>query len=475
MGILKNIVNAKVSGNVGSMNFRKRGSQTVVAERSYSNKSKGVGASVAQRMHRSRLANIVNFYRTITAIEARAWQNKPENTSDFNMLSKYNLANSPVFLTKQESAAGACVIAPYEVSRGGLVTLAQSFSTDGFNVGVNLGDEFVLAQNTLGAFSQAIIDNNMGWQNGDKLSIALLTHSMQPIAGISAPKVFVKYVEITLDVESTLNLMLIVNFADANATVDANGNLCCGADCSAAFAIHSRKAAGFLETSSQSVVMKNLADTIYVKYCSKAQMELAMASYGYQADVLLTPGDVEEVSPADVKVANITSVTYAGNPLSDGSTVQGNGALVIKGTDITRKNVVVSVAGIVFVPQASSDTEQSYSISTNGQLTIKVNDVVYLTATIQAAPANITSITFGTETYNAPQSNIVVNSGSGRTGSVSGTDLGEITCTGGTLSNLGGSATNRTFNFTVNKEGLAFTISVGDTVFLSGRSSGWSA
>lgn len=472
MGILKNLVNAKVSGNVGSMNFRKRGSQTVVAERSYSNKSKGDGASQAQRMHRSRLANIVNFYRVIAAIEARAWQNKAENVSDFNMLSKYNLAKSPIFLTKQEAVANACVIAPYEVSRGSLPTLVQSFVTEGFNVGVNLGDSFVFAQNTLGDFSQAVIDNNSGWKNGDKLSIALLTHSMQFVAGVNIPKVDVVYVELTLDVESTLNLMKVANLLAAAPGLDADGNMCCAGLCNAAFAIHSRKNLGILETSSQSIVMKSAADPIFIKYGSDQQKELSMSSYGYQADVLLTPGEVAEVAPADVKIANITSVTYAGSPLTSGSTIVGRGELVITGTDLTRKNVVVNVEGINFVPQTSTPTEQKYSVASSGQLTITVNGVVYITATVEAPPTGISKIVFANQTYNSPQSNINIDHGVSYSVRVEGSELGELTCTGGQLSNIGGDASARTANFLFPSGNNAYTISVGDVVAVSGSVAG---
>lgn len=469
MGILKNLINAKVSGNVGSMNFRKRGSQTVVAERSYSNKSKGDGASTAQRLHRSRLANIVNFYRVIAAIQARAWQNKGENVSDFNMLSKYNLAKSPIFLTKQEAIARACVIAPYEVSRGSLPTLAQAFVTEGFNVGVNLGEEFVFDQNTLGAFSQAVIDNNDGWKNGDKLSIALLSHAMQPVAGVSVPKTDVVYVELTLDVESTINLMMIANLVEAAPALNADGFMCCAGQCNAAFAIHSRKVMGVLETSSQSVVMKSAAaDPVLIKYSSDQQKVLSMASYGYQADVLLTPGEVAEVSPADVKIANVTAVTYAGSPLASGSIVDGNGELVITGTDFTRKNVVVNVAGVVFVPQSATSTEQKYSVSSSGLLTITVNGVVYITATIAADPSNITEIKLNEDTYTRPQSNLTLYRNTQYSGSVMGTDLGEISCTGGTIYRQSGDDTEKSFGFNASKDADSFTISCGDVVILSG-------
>ena len=160
MGKLKNIISTRISGNVGAMNFRQRAGEVVVAERVYTNKSKGDGATESQRTHRSRLANIVNFYRVILELEKKAWANKQGGQSDFNMFAKYNLANSPIFLTKQEAALGAAVIAPYKVSMGALEPLACSYDGNVFKTGVALGAAFAIANASIGSLADAIVTNN---------------------------------------------------------------------------------------------------------------------------------------------------------------------------------------------------------------------------------------------------------------------------------------------------------------------------
>lgn len=385
MGILKNIVNAKVSGNVGSMNFRKRGSQTVVAERSYSNSSKGNGASLLQRAHRSRLANVVNFFRTIKAIEARAWQNKPENTSDFNMLSKYNLAASPIFLTKQEAQAGASVIAPYEVSRGTLPSLAQAFETGKFNVGVNVAADFSLDTKTLGELSTAIINNNDGWQNGDKLSIAILSHAIKEVAGINVPMTSVAYVEITLDASSVLLCKDIPGISAGTLSFNSAGDLLVGATCNACFAIHSRKIQGVLETSSQSIVMKDSADVIFTQYSGAVQQDLAMASYGYQSEVLLTPGDVAP-TPAEQVVTNFAwnGASYTAPRTTDAATANMQISLAITGKYLGQ----VTATGATVVSVGGSDTMRTAVILTPAASTayaIKVGDTTIISGTTASA------------------------------------------------------------------------------------------
>lgn len=385
MGILKNLVNAKVSGNVGSMNFRKRGSQTVVAERSYSNSSKGEGASLLQRQHRSRLANIVNFFRIISAIEARAWQVKPENNSDFNMFSKYNLAASPVFLTKQEAQTRASVVAPYEVSRGGLPTLVQSFEEDGFNTGVNVAAGFAIATKTLGELSTNIIANNDGWRNGDKLSIAILTHAMKEVAGLSVPQTNVAYVEITLDSSSVLLCKDIPGIANGDLKINSAGDLLVGATCTGAFAIHSRKINGVLETSSQSITMADTADAIYTKYTDASQMEAAMNSYGYQGEVLLTPGEVAP-TPAEQVVDNFAwnGASYTTPRTNDAASANMQISLAVTGKFLGQ----ISATGAVVVSAGGSATMRTAVILTPAASTayaVKVGEETIISGTTAGA------------------------------------------------------------------------------------------
>lgn len=470
MGVLKNLVNAKMSGNVGSMNFRKRGSQVVVAERSYSNSSKGQGATEAQRMHRSRLANVVNFFKAIKSIEARAWENKAENCSDFNYLSKFNLATSPIFLAKDEAQAGASVVAPYIVSRGSLEGLVSAFDTTGFKVGVVVAENFSFANNTLATFSEGVIANNAGWQNGDKLSIAILNESYKTIAGLQIPMVSVQYVEITLDVESTKNMMEVAGVSTANCSCDANGNMYIGASCIAAFAIHSRKANGMLLTSSQSVILKTPADAIYTKYTGDAQKAKAMLSYGYQEDVLLTPGAVTEAQVVEPTIATISSIKYAGSAISSGATLEGGANLVIEGSDFKNDNVKVMVGGTAYVPTASSTTSRTYSLAQAGNLVIYVNGESYLTATVTAYVDGIqVTMKAGVE-FQWPLSNQHDYVNQSFIIYVKGRNLGAVTCTGGTIrSMIVDTPEEKSIDFVCPNAGnVAYTISVGNEVIYSG-------
>ena len=470
MGRLRNIIQAKVSGNVGAMSFRNRGAETVVAERSYTNSSKGDGASEKQRIHRSRLANIVNLFRVIRAIEARGWENKPAYVSDFNKFTSANLANSPIFLTKQEAQAGASVLAKYRVSRGSLPALAQSYTGSVFSLGIKLPQNYAINEATVADFSNNMIFFNDGWQLGDKLSIAQLKQGYVTIAGLTVPQVNVIYFEITLDAENTDIIGEMPNAGIVQLDVDANGNLKMLDGGDGAFAIHSRETSGQLLTSEQLLVLMNAANPITVKYSSDAQKKAAMDSYGYTEDVLLTP--FSEVTAEETIPAQVTEVTLAGVDLDNGGTYTEGGVLSIVGENLSRSAVKLYNGSDLYQPTAYSATEQTYSIGYSGNYRIEVNGETMYQFTVNVPEPEITSAVFGSQTYTQVpvQMEDPVDYSQNNSIVVNGSALGELTCSGGTLSNVGGSATQRTGSFRAN-EGASFTISVGNIVVFAGMGS----
>lgn len=324
MGKYSNVLSSRITGNVGAMNFRMKDGEIVAAQRSYTNKSKGDGASYSQREHRARLANVVDFFKAIALIEKRGWEGKKPNQSDFNCFTAVNLSASPVFLTKQEAELGAAVAAPYAASRGSLSVIPafyEGISSTAFILGLQMGEDAIdWDTETIGMFSARIINNNPGWQAGDKLSICAMDQIQRVVGGISIPQVEVTYLEITLDMESATLLDSIPNWniLQFDITNDDVLQILDGKD--AAFAIHSRESKGYLETSSQDVVVKNVVSPIYVKYTSAQQKQDAMDSYGYQEQALLDPNseNVEAVSPSVTINEIVLQVGATNYPVRDG-------------------------------------------------------------------------------------------------------------------------------------------------------------
>lgn len=355
MGKFTNMLGAQITGNVGAVNFRMVDGEMVAAKRSYTNSSKGDGASYAQRLHRVRMPNIATLFHQILLIERRGWENKKANQSDFNMFTRANLASSPVFLTKQEADLGAAVIAPYAVSRGNLSQIQAKF-TDDTEVGlnINLGTLSVDDWDTLtiGQFSERVVNNNPNWQEGDKLSVCRLVQIERTISGITIPQVEVTYFEITLDFNSTTVFIDIPNFGTLQpdaSNPDAQGNRWLhfqdGGD--GFFAIHSRESAGYLECSSEDLAVKNLFSEFYINHTSDAAKVAAMDSYGYKDLVLLDPNSEDAISiESQAFVNNCYASSPSGNyPIYDGAVVGNSTANVnISGGNFTSDNVKLQKA-----------------------------------------------------------------------------------------------------------------------------------
>lgn len=368
MGKFTNIVSAQITGNVGSMNFRRKDGEIVAAQRATTNSSKGDGASYAQRLHRIRIANIANIYRAIALIEKRGWENKGANQSDFNMFSKFNLANSPVFLTKQEAELGAAVVAPYAVSRGSLSPTNGRY-TGGtiFNFGLSIGEGAIDWDTiTIPDLSARIIENNKGWEYGDKLSACVCHQITRTISGVTIPQVEVVYLEITLDANSEQLVSDMGNWdaMQLDAANDHTLQFLDGGD--AAFVIHSRETAGKLLTSEQDMVLLNEFSELFVKYSGAAQREAAMQSYGYKDAVLLDPNSE---NADNVTVENfITKVYYLDQgpqTLSDGMEIPVDTVVgIIGGPNFNDENC--------YIAQGVNHTNFEWTDGTTGSVVMRI-------------------------------------------------------------------------------------------------------
>lgn len=348
MGKFTNIVSAQITGNVGSMNFRRKNGEIVAAQRATTNSSKGDGASYAQRLHRIRIANIANMYRAIALIEQRGWENKGANQSDFNMFSKYNLASSPIFLTKQEAELGATICAPYAVSRGSLTpTIGRYTGEKVFNIGINIGSSDIDWDTmTIPDFSARLIENNKGWQYGDKLSICVCKQVTRTLSGVNIPQVEVTYLEITLDANSTQLLSDMGNWDALQLDADNDRNLQFLDGGDAAFAIHSREVAGKLLTSEQDMILYAPFSELVVKYSGDAQREAAMASYGYKDAVLLDPNSENSSTGGTLaSIASVIASTSEGENIhiSNGIEITGGQYLAVNGSNLSASNVKVQL------------------------------------------------------------------------------------------------------------------------------------
>lgn len=314
------LVKGDLKGNAGQFSFRQVKGMTVASGRIYQNASAGDGATLAQREHRCKLANVVNFYRAIIEFEKRAWEGKPERVSDYNMFVKNNIVNNNIYLPKNYATAGACVPGRYVVANGHLkpVEISNLFGA-GINTiktGLALGEMPVGVEHTLGDIATAIVDNNQGYQAGDKITFGFIRRFNETFGNVTFPFISVEYIELQLDTANESLASDILKSANVSYSITDNA-LSFDGSVDGVFAVHTRMVGGMLQASNQLVVLP--ATQSANPYGTEAWIEACCDSYGYKGDVLIQPSDVASASAIRVQVTPVAG---------ENGTVSGGGQAV---------------------------------------------------------------------------------------------------------------------------------------------------
>ncbi|MCQ2300830.1 MAG: DUF6266 family protein [Bacteroidales bacterium] len=242
----------------------------------------------AQMQQRVRWSNIVSLYRVLKPMMKYAYEGKKRTQSDYNAFMSANITNSPVALTKQEAAAGACVVAPYTITRGSLPAVSLSASNEGWVTDIFVGEFDDWAGATVGEFAKAVINGNPGIRRGDQISFIRLTQMVNGTTGI--PYVILRKYEILMDPESNdlasnylpVELLGFEGSPD-NYKLEVINNGASGAFC----IIISRTTSGRTMVSTQQLQIVNMDDML-AAYSSAEQIAGAIASYGESEDVFLS-------------------------------------------------------------------------------------------------------------------------------------------------------------------------------------------
>lgn len=284
MGVLTGI-NTKLRGSVGKYTFKRLNGQTVVSEKV--DKKATPVRTPAQMRQRMAWDNIIAIWRSFTGNMRPSFESKPRTRSDYNEFMSANIAGNRIYLTREIALQGGAVAAPYQVTRGSLPTIEVNFGADQVPVtNIAMGGVTIGASTTLRTFSQAILENNPEWNNGDQLSIFWLKQSTTS-GGV--PMVTTVCKEITLDQND--DGTLLGDLVDANLLATVDGKLGMGGTVNGGVAfVHSRKTVGKTRVSTQRIVCNN---PIMPQYSSETAYDAAVTSYGgFNQDYFLTPNDI---------------------------------------------------------------------------------------------------------------------------------------------------------------------------------------
>lgn len=266
----------------------------------------------AQMNQRVKWSNLVNFYRVNASWMKYAYETRKTNQSEYNKFMSLNVTDSRIFLTKQQAAAGACVVYPYLITQGSLPTIETIPYSVGWQSNIILDDHTTfLADTTVAEFSQNILRNNPGIQEGDQLSFIRFTQLTNADSGI--PYVVIRKYEILIKSNGTglLKDYLPLAYIDSNESNSDCRLVVLNSGNAGGFAlILSRTIGGKTYVSSQRIVTAN-NDAIISAYSSPAALAAAIASYGENTEAFLSSTTASGAPTAPIANA-ITYVTVDG-------------------------------------------------------------------------------------------------------------------------------------------------------------------
>lgn len=266
--------NTKISGKVGQLLYRQTRMGTVISELPV--KPAIPRRSARQMDRRTQWGNLAAIYKQFDSMLRRGYENLPPQMSVFNAFIQANIDVVKVYITKTIRLNGGAILAPYQITRGSLPSISMAKNASNILVsGIRLGSLAIDANTTVGQFSQAVIDNNDNFDEGDQLTFF---HGIQSIDTVTrTPRATIKGYKVVLSTAEDTKLWDVVDrigFSVTDNCLATSQQITNGA----AVWVHSRETAdGALKVSTQLFFVENSA---LATYQGRTAFTAAANSYG---------------------------------------------------------------------------------------------------------------------------------------------------------------------------------------------------
>ena len=266
--------NTKISGKVGQLLYRQTRTGTVISELPV--KPAIPRRSARQMDRRTQWGNLAAIYKQFDSMLRRGYENLPPQMSVFNAFIQANIDVVKVYITKTIRLNGGAILAPYQITRGSLPSISMAKNASNILVsGIRLGSLAIDANTTVGQFSQAVIDNNDAFDEGDQLTFF---HGIQSIDTVTrTPRATIKGYKVVLSTAEDTKLWDVVDrigFSVTDNCLATSQQITNGA----AVWVHSRETAdGALKVSTQLFFVENSA---LATYQGRTAFTAAANSYG---------------------------------------------------------------------------------------------------------------------------------------------------------------------------------------------------
>ena len=263
----------QMSGRIGQFIYRRTKSGTVV----YEAPAKGVAKRTeAQMQMRTQWGNLAGVFRQSNRTLKRGFEGLNGRMSDFNAFLQANIGVVKVYVGKTVLLNGGSVLAPYQITRGSLPSVAMRLGDGNVLVSdISLGGLAITATTTVADFSNALIACNDDYEAGDQLTFFYGQQTTDNVTGV--PRAKVSGFKVMLDPQDTMPLWDVVSplgFSSAEGCLAMND----GISDAAAVWVHSREdGAGGVRVSTQFMYVDS---GILDKYQGSEAMKDAADSYG---------------------------------------------------------------------------------------------------------------------------------------------------------------------------------------------------
>lgn len=267
----KNPLLDNTSGSMSNFTCRQINGMTVVSEKSKPHDTR----SRAAMLHRLKWVNTMAMYRQINQLLADFFEDCTSKRKRSNLYAKLNLSRTPMYLTKEESRSGQCILVPHQISLGTLPPVDQQLDDSNRLCSKIRLQGSIDAGTTIADFANDLLPRNPDFRNGDTLNLLMLRQKCTG-DGLS------NYVEgrlrsLPIDIHCSKPLS---DFVDPALLCVRDGYLGLAEplDQEAASFVHTRRKGEKISVSSQILLCVN--EMLTNKYSSDEQFLKAVESYG---------------------------------------------------------------------------------------------------------------------------------------------------------------------------------------------------
>ena len=184
-----NGVATQLSGKVGQLIYRQTKYGTVVYEAP--SKASVPQRTEAQMQVRTQWGNMAAIYRQFNQTLKKGFEGLNGKMNDYNAFIQANTNVVKVYVPKSVRLNGGSVLAPYQITRGTLPSVAMVKNSDGVLVSdIALGTLVIDEETTVADFANAVMAFNVGFEAGDQVTFFYGQQTIDAVTGIPRARIY---------------------------------------------------------------------------------------------------------------------------------------------------------------------------------------------------------------------------------------------------------------------------------------------